>query len=83
MLEYFWKTPSYRKTFTRHMGGSNLGFADGHAKFFLADAILNQSAPDVYQTGSTTPALQAQADFEGLVNCNPLTPYWQTSCACW
>jgi prepilin-type N-terminal cleavage/methylation domain-containing protein/prepilin-type processing-associated H-X9-DG protein len=70
MLEHFWKTPSYRKTFTRHMGGSNLGFADGHAKFFLADAIFNQSPP-------------LGTDFEGIETCNPMTPYWQTSCACW
>jgi len=31
---------SYRKKFARHMGGSNLGFADGHAKWMDAEAIL-------------------------------------------
>jgi prepilin-type N-terminal cleavage/methylation domain-containing protein/prepilin-type processing-associated H-X9-DG protein len=32
----------YRKDHapTRHMGGSNIGFADGHAKWFTAEAIL-------------------------------------------
>jgi prepilin-type N-terminal cleavage/methylation domain-containing protein/prepilin-type processing-associated H-X9-DG protein len=70
MLEHFWKTPSYRKNYTRHMGGSNLGFADGHAKFFLADAIFNQAPP-------------LGTDFEGIESCTPMTPYWQTSCACW
>jgi prepilin-type N-terminal cleavage/methylation domain-containing protein/prepilin-type processing-associated H-X9-DG protein len=36
-----WATdPGYRATFTRHMGGSNLGFADGHAKWFMADAVV-------------------------------------------
>jgi prepilin-type N-terminal cleavage/methylation domain-containing protein/prepilin-type processing-associated H-X9-DG protein len=34
--------PQYRKTHfpTRHLGGSNIGFADGHAKWFTAEAIL-------------------------------------------
>jgi prepilin-type N-terminal cleavage/methylation domain-containing protein/prepilin-type processing-associated H-X9-DG protein len=32
--------PQSRKKFTRHMGGSNLGFADGHAKWMNAEAIL-------------------------------------------
>jgi prepilin-type N-terminal cleavage/methylation domain-containing protein/prepilin-type processing-associated H-X9-DG protein len=31
---------NYRKTFARHMGGSNLGFADGHAGWFDAEKIL-------------------------------------------
>jgi len=70
MLEYFWKNPSYRKEFTRHMGGSNVGFADGHAKFFLAEALLNQTPP----LGS---------DFEGVELCNPMEPNWSVNCGCW
>jgi len=36
-----WETdPGYRATFTRHMGGSNVGFADGHAKWWMADALV-------------------------------------------
>jgi len=31
---------SYRKSFARHMGGSNLGFADGHAKWMDAETIM-------------------------------------------
>jgi len=31
---------SYRQTFARHMGGSNLGFADGHAGWFPSETIL-------------------------------------------
>jgi len=31
---------NYRQTFARHMGGSNLGFADGHARWFPAETIL-------------------------------------------
>lgn len=34
------KDPTYRKTFARHLGGDNLGFADGHAKWMPADQIL-------------------------------------------
>jgi prepilin-type N-terminal cleavage/methylation domain-containing protein/prepilin-type processing-associated H-X9-DG protein len=37
--------PVYRKTFTRHMGGSNVGFVDGHAKWSLSESIMMQSAP--------------------------------------
>ena len=36
----FTKDVSYRKTFSRHMGGSNLGFADGHAAWMDAERIL-------------------------------------------
>ncbi len=36
----FTKDVSYRKSFARHMGGSNIGFADGHAKWMDAEAIL-------------------------------------------
>ena len=31
---------TYRQTFARHMGGSNLGFADGHAGWFPSETIL-------------------------------------------
>jgi prepilin-type N-terminal cleavage/methylation domain-containing protein/prepilin-type processing-associated H-X9-DG protein len=36
----FWTDASYRKQYTRHMGGSNLGFLDGHAAWWAADAII-------------------------------------------
>jgi prepilin-type N-terminal cleavage/methylation domain-containing protein/prepilin-type processing-associated H-X9-DG protein len=35
----FWSDPGFRATFTRHMGGSNVGFADGHAKWFQGEAL--------------------------------------------
>jgi len=39
-----WQTDSgYRAKFTRHLGGSNIGFADGHATWYLADALVAQS----------------------------------------
>ena len=35
-----WNTdPSFRAKYTRHMGGGNVGFADGHAAWFNADAL--------------------------------------------
>lgn len=33
--------PNLRKTFTRHLGGSNLGFLDGHAAWIPAERILD------------------------------------------
>jgi prepilin-type processing-associated H-X9-DG protein len=36
----FWTDPNIRKNYTRHLGGSNLGFADGHAKWYPAEAML-------------------------------------------
>ena len=38
----FQTDPNYRKqnAGTRHLGGSNLGFADGHAAWMNAEAIL-------------------------------------------
>jgi prepilin-type N-terminal cleavage/methylation domain-containing protein/prepilin-type processing-associated H-X9-DG protein len=38
----FWQDSQIRKNYTRHLGGSNLGFADGHAKWFSAEAIINE-----------------------------------------
>lgn len=38
-----WLTDAgYRRKFTRHLGGSNVGFADGHAKWYKAEAIIAQ-----------------------------------------
>jgi len=38
----FFTDPSYRKTLTRHLSGSNIGFLDGHAQWFPAEAIISQ-----------------------------------------
>jgi prepilin-type N-terminal cleavage/methylation domain-containing protein/prepilin-type processing-associated H-X9-DG protein len=48
-----------RKSRTRHMGGSNVGFMDGHAKWYLADALCTQAEPfkDPF--------------FEGMCSCWP------------
>jgi prepilin-type N-terminal cleavage/methylation domain-containing protein/prepilin-type processing-associated H-X9-DG protein len=36
----FWHDPSMRKQWSRHLGGSNLGFIDGHAQWWPSDEIL-------------------------------------------
>jgi prepilin-type N-terminal cleavage/methylation domain-containing protein/prepilin-type processing-associated H-X9-DG protein len=41
----FWTDSSIRSQYTRHLGGSNLGFADGHAKWYASEAML-QSRSD-------------------------------------
>jgi prepilin-type processing-associated H-X9-DG protein len=38
----WWTDATYRAKDTRHLGGSNLGFADGHAGWFMADAAVRQ-----------------------------------------
>ena len=38
----FWQDTELRKPYTRHLGGSNVGFADGHAQWFAAEAIMNE-----------------------------------------
>jgi prepilin-type N-terminal cleavage/methylation domain-containing protein/prepilin-type processing-associated H-X9-DG protein len=35
--------PNWQKQFARHLGGSNIGFADGHAAWMSARAILAES----------------------------------------
>ena len=37
------RSPSRKAASTRHMGGSNVGFADGHAKWIMAAAITAMS----------------------------------------
>jgi prepilin-type N-terminal cleavage/methylation domain-containing protein/prepilin-type processing-associated H-X9-DG protein len=39
----FWHDVQFRKEHARHMGGVNLGFLDGHAKWWESEAILAQS----------------------------------------
>jgi prepilin-type N-terminal cleavage/methylation domain-containing protein/prepilin-type processing-associated H-X9-DG protein len=39
---------SYRKRYTRHLGGSNLGFTDGHAKWYPAEQILALAPKNQY-----------------------------------
>jgi prepilin-type N-terminal cleavage/methylation domain-containing protein/prepilin-type processing-associated H-X9-DG protein len=39
----FWEDPEIRKEFARHLGGSNIGFMDGHAKWWPAQSIMDEN----------------------------------------
>ena len=39
----FWKDAALRRRFTRHLGGSNIGFLDGHAAWMSADDIMSNA----------------------------------------
>lgn len=50
----FLSDANYRKHFTRHSGGSNVGFLDGHAKWYASDFLIKHSQPfplAVYEGG--------------------------------
>jgi prepilin-type N-terminal cleavage/methylation domain-containing protein/prepilin-type processing-associated H-X9-DG protein len=42
LVSKFWDDPSVSSKYTRHLGGSNIGFADGHAAWMNAQAIIAQ-----------------------------------------
>jgi prepilin-type N-terminal cleavage/methylation domain-containing protein/prepilin-type processing-associated H-X9-DG protein len=42
-INKFWGDAGLRAQYARHMGGNNLGFADGHAKWFAADALMSMA----------------------------------------
>ena len=39
----FWSDSAVRSRYTRHLGGGNIGFADGHAAWWKADALRAES----------------------------------------
>jgi prepilin-type N-terminal cleavage/methylation domain-containing protein/prepilin-type processing-associated H-X9-DG protein len=39
-IDKFWNDGTWRSTWTRHLGGNNIGFADGHAQWMPADAMV-------------------------------------------
>ena len=59
--------------FARHLGGSNVGFADGHAKWYPSEIILNEYAPidgtwryECYGDKNTLAALQQRDTWGGF-----------------
>jgi len=44
-LARFYRDAAYRRQASRHLGGSNVGFLDGHARWYQADTIMTQSEP--------------------------------------
>ena len=67
-IQQFWTDPSMRKPFTRHLGGNNYGFADGHAKWMPADAFLAFAGNWKDQNRWTETGVYCQ--------CLPDNPYW-------
>ncbi len=65
-----------RKTFgrARHLGGVNVGFADGHAAWFNSEVILSQYAPDdpnrawIMLPGQYEERQKRQGLWDGFVN---------------
>jgi prepilin-type N-terminal cleavage/methylation domain-containing protein/prepilin-type processing-associated H-X9-DG protein len=43
--EAFKNEPNVRKSYTRHLGGANFGFADGHAKWWNAQLLQTKLRP--------------------------------------
>ena len=39
-VDQWFADPSYRRRYSRHLGGSNLGFADGHAAWWPSERII-------------------------------------------
>jgi prepilin-type N-terminal cleavage/methylation domain-containing protein/prepilin-type processing-associated H-X9-DG protein len=86
IMQKFWTDASYRSKYARHLGGSNIGFADGHASWMAADAIIaaagNHRNPNPYavlvmSSGAASPpsgSSGALASFEG-VNCQCLPEF--------
>ncbi len=45
--ERFMTEPAFRKRWSPHMGGGNFGFADGHAKWWDSEALVNEAGAAV------------------------------------
>jgi prepilin-type processing-associated H-X9-DG protein len=65
------RTPSRKSASTRHMGGSNVGFADGHAKWIMAAAIMGMlDSQGIQKLGTTCGSGTSREGY--LANCgNP------------
>jgi prepilin-type N-terminal cleavage/methylation domain-containing protein/prepilin-type processing-associated H-X9-DG protein len=73
----FWSDPSYRTRYTRHLGGSNIGFADGHAAWYSAEAFANETPHSDCSGGSSGQwhegTIQGASSWDNLVSC----PDWK------
>ena len=64
----FWNDTEVRKKYARHMGMSNLGFADGHGAAFAAEAIMSESPSAFNLNGGHLRGMGAQlypAEWQG------------------
>jgi prepilin-type N-terminal cleavage/methylation domain-containing protein/prepilin-type processing-associated H-X9-DG protein len=68
----FLKDPNLRKPYARHLGGSNLGFLDGHAAWISAEAFISKVAEgDLQGVGDWGPTSRCysgdwNADYPGV-----------------
>ena len=51
----FYKNPELLKPYTRHLGGVNLGYLDGHASWINSRALINRVAEGEVNLGSSGP----------------------------
>jgi prepilin-type N-terminal cleavage/methylation domain-containing protein/prepilin-type processing-associated H-X9-DG protein len=66
----FWTDPSFATQYTRHMGGSNLGFLDGHAKWMMSQAIYADSQGGTYYIGQDLAKKESFGDLRGTACCD-------------
>ena len=60
-INKFWTDGTYRSKYARHLGGSNIGFMDGHAAWWAADAIIAAAGNHRNPNGWATPILGSGA----------------------
>ncbi len=73
----FITSPDLRRQYTRHLGGSNIGFLDGHAAWIHAEQLVarvaNQDIEGIYAWGPNTLGIGANWN-TGFTDCYPGVP---------
>ncbi|MCJ7751643.1 MAG: type II secretion system GspH family protein [Armatimonadetes bacterium] len=70
----FLRSPDLRRPYSRHLGGVNLGFLDGHASWWQSDRLISTYAEDA-KAGSSKPL--------GIAMTGPTSFDSPVSCTCW
>jgi prepilin-type processing-associated H-X9-DG protein len=66
----FWGDASERGKWCRHLGGANIGFADGHAAWFNHQALANETphwTVDVAHLGATGECVPIFVNEDGYI----------------
>jgi prepilin-type N-terminal cleavage/methylation domain-containing protein/prepilin-type processing-associated H-X9-DG protein len=69
----FWTDASFAEKWTRHLGGVNLGFADGHAQWFNSRDLVSKTPHDENGVPAVTPD---QATIQGIDFSRCPGPAW-------
>jgi len=77
----FWTDPAMRSRYTRHLGGSNMGFMDGHAAWMPAEAIYANSRGGQRNRQDTFGDLRGAACCDGCF-CRYCQPGDNPDCDC-